>query len=94
MSKMSDKKKLEVINGLTPGSLISMPGHMMIYLGTVNGKPYVISACGSFVAPAPGSTEAVHPNSVIVSSLYVRTRGLNTWLSKSTTAFSITPADT
>lgn len=92
MSKMSDKKKLEVINGLTPGSLISMPGHMMIYLGTVNGKPYVISACGSFVAPYPGSTEAVHPNSVIVSSLYVRTRGLNTWLSKSTTAFTIMPA--
>ena len=94
MSKMSDKKKLEIIKNLAPGSLISMPGHMMIYLGTVNGKPYVISACGSFVAPAPGSTEVVHPNSVIVSSLYVRTRGLSTWLDKSTTALTITPAET
>lgn len=93
MSKMSEKKKLEVINNLAPGSLISMPGHMMIYLGTVNGRPYVISACGSFVAPAPGSAEPVHPNSVIVSSLYVRTRALATWLDKSTTALTITPAE-
>ena len=94
MSKMSDKKKLEEINKLTPGSLISMPGHMMIYLGTVNGKPYVISACGTFVDPAPGSTEARHPNSVIICNLYVRTRGLSTWLSKSTTVLTIKPAET
>lgn len=92
MRRMSDKKKLEVIEKLTPGSLISMPGHMMIYLGTVNGKPYVISACGSFVDPAPGSTEARHPNSVIICSLYVRTRSLKTWLAISTTALTITPA--
>ena len=92
MSKMNDKKKLEVIEKLTPGSLISMPGHMMIYLGTVNGKPYVISACGTFVDPAPGSTEARHPNSVIICNLYVRTRGLKTWLAISTTALTITPA--
>ena len=94
MSKMSDKKKLETIENLVPGSLISMPGHMMIYLGTVNGKPYVISACGSFVDPAPGSAEARHPNSVIISSLYVRTRSLKTWLAVSTTALTITPAGT
>jgi hypothetical protein len=92
MSKMNDKKKLEVIEKLTPGSLISMPGHMMIYLGTVNGKPYVISACGTFVDPAPGSTEARHPNSVIICNLYVRTRSLKTWLAISTTALTITPA--
>ena len=92
MSKMNSKQKLEVIEKLAPGSLISMPGHMMIYLGTVDGKPYVISACGTFVQPAPGSTEALHPNSVILNSLYVRTKKLKTWLDVSTTALTITPA--
>ncbi len=92
MSKMNSKQKLAEIEKLTPGSLISMPGHMMIYLGTVNNKPYVIGACGTFVAPAPGSTDAVHPNSVILSSLYVRTRSLKTWLDSSTVILSITPA--
>ena len=92
MSKMNSKQKLEVIEKLAPGSLISMPGHMMIYLGTVDGKPYVISACGTFVQPAPGSTEALHPNSVILNSLFVRTKKLKTWLDVSTTALTITPA--
>ena len=94
MSKMNSKQKLEVIEKLAPGSLISMPGHMMIYLGTVDGKPYVISACGSFVAPAPGSTDVQHPNSVILNSLYVRTKKLKTWLDVSTTALTITPEKT
>ena len=91
MSKMNSKQKLEVIEKLAPGSLISMPGHMMIYLGTVEGKPFVISACGSFVAPAPGSTDVRHPNSVILNSLYVRTKKLKTWLDVSTTALTLTP---
>ena len=94
MSKMNSKQKLEVIEKLAPGSLISMPGHMMIYLGTVDGKPYVISACGTFVQPAPGSTEALHPNSVILNSLFVRTKSLKTWLDVSTTALTMTPAET
>ncbi len=93
MIKMNSKQKLEVIEKLAPGSLISMPGHMMIYLGTVDGKPYVISACGTFVQPAPGSTEALHPNSVILNSLFVRTKSLKTWLDVSTTALTMTPAE-
>ena len=92
MSKMNEKEKLAVINELRPGSLISFPGHMTIYVGSKDGKPYVISACGTFVAPAPGSTEAIHPESVILNSLYVRTRGLVTWLDKSTTALTMKKA--
>ena len=94
MSNMSEKEKLAEIEKLSPGSLISFPGHMTIYLGTVDGKPYVLSATGTFVAPAPGSTEVIHPRSVIVSSLYVRTRTLTTWLDKATTALTIKKAET
>ena len=90
MSKMKSKEKLEVIEKLAPGSLISMPGHMMIYLGTVDGKPFVISACGTFVAPS--SNDVYHPNSVILNSLYVRTKSHKTWLDVSTTALTVTPS--
>ena len=92
MSGMKEKEKLSVISELKPGSLISFPGHMTIYVGTRDGKPYVISACGTFVAPAPGSTEAIHPESVILNTLYVRNRSLVTWLDKSTTALTLIKA--
>lgn len=89
MSKMSSDKKLEVINNLAPGSLISFPGHMTIYLGTVDGRPYVISAVGTFVAPAPAAKTVLHPRSVVLSSLYVRTSKNKTWLDISTTALTL-----
>ncbi len=88
-SDMSTDEKLALLEDLTPGSLISFPGHMMIYLGTVDGTPYVISAVGTFVAPAPGSTDKIHPNSVIINSLYVRRANLSTWLDSVTTVLTI-----
>ena len=92
LSKMKTKQKLEAIEELAPGSLISFPGHMMIYIGTVDGRPYVISAVGTFVAPAPGSSDVLHPRSVVLNSLYVRRRNLTTWLDTATTALTIKKA--
>ncbi|MBR3248244.1 MAG: SH3 domain-containing protein [Clostridiales bacterium] len=91
LSEMDNDEKLAVIEELTPGSLISFPGHMMIYLGTVNGVPYVISATGTFVAPEPGPTEKIHPDTVIITSLYVRRANLSTWLDTAAVAMTITP---
>ena len=91
LSEMSDEEKLAVIEDLAPGSLISFPGHMMIYLGTVDGVPYVISAVGTFIAPEGGSEEQIHPRSVIITSLHVRSKSLSTWLSIATTAITIKP---
>ena len=91
VSDMSDEDKLYEIGQLTPGSLIAFPGHMMIYLGMVDGVPYVISAVGTFVAPAPGSDEQIHPDSVIVNSLYVRRASLKTWLESVTVVLTIKP---
>ena len=91
LSGMSDEEKLAVIEDLAPGSLISFPGHMMIYLGTVDGVPYVMSAVGTFVAPEGGSDEQIHPRSVVITSLYVRSKSLYTWLSIATTALTIKP---
>ena len=91
MSGMDEDEKLEVISKLTPGSLIAMPGHMMIYLGTDDGIPYVISAVGTFVEPEPGSTEKIHPETVIITSLYVRNSSLRTWLDASVVAMTVKP---
>lgn len=89
MKKMSTKEKLEAIEKLEPGSLVSFPGHMTIYIGTVDGVPYVISAVGTFVQPEPGSNTVLHPRSVVLSSLNVRRKNMVTWLDTSTTALTL-----
>ena len=93
MKKMSSKEKLAEIEKLAPGSLISFPGHMTIYIGTADGVPYVISSVGTFVQPAPGSKEVLHPRSVVLSSLNVRRRNLVSWLDTATTALTIKPEE-
>lgn len=35
---------LEVLRSLRPGALLLMPGHVMFYLGCVEGEPYVLQA--------------------------------------------------
>ena len=92
MSEMSDSEKLDVIKKLSPGSLISFPGHMMIYLGTVDDIPYVISATGTFVAPAPGPEDKIHPDSVIINGMNVRRANLKTWLESAQTALTVKSA--
>jgi cell wall-associated NlpC family hydrolase len=91
MSDMENDEKMDIIRDLAPGSLISFPGHMTIYLGTVDDIPYVISAVGTFMPPAGFSTEVLHPRTVVVSSLLVRTRSYNSWLSIAKTALTIKP---
>ena len=89
MSEMTDEQKLDVIKGMSPGSLLSFPGHIMMYLGMDNGVPYVISAVGTFVAAEPESEDKVHPDSVVINSLYMRRGNLNTWLGSIQTALTI-----
>ncbi len=91
MTDMSSSEKLDVITSLTPGSLLSFSGHIMIYIGTSDDIPYVISAVGTLVAPSPGNTDKLHPRSVILNSLYVRNRGLMTWLDIVKYAVSVKP---
>ena len=91
LSEMDTNEKFDVISSLAPGSLIAFPGHMMIYLGTVGDTPYVISAVGTFVAPDPGPTDKIHPDSVIITSLYVRRANLVTWLDTATVAMTMKP---
>lgn len=42
VSGMSQAKKLEVLSNCRPGSLLFIPGHVMMYLGNVDGEPYIV----------------------------------------------------
>lgn len=46
VEKMSTEHKKSILQYVPKGSLLLIPGHVMIYLGEINGKFYVISASG------------------------------------------------
>ncbi len=81
VSGLSDEEKLEILSELPAGSLLYFPGHLMIYLGTDNGTPYVISAVGSMATADMSEGDSISVNSVIVNSLTDTTRKTGkTWL--------------
>lgn len=49
ISQQADEEKAEQFADLPAGSILYFPGHVMIYLGTVDGSSYVISATGSLL---------------------------------------------
>ncbi|MBN2471693.1 MAG: SH3 domain-containing protein, partial [Anaerolineae bacterium] len=49
-----------------PGALLMLPGHVMLYLGTVNAVPYALHALWGYVHPAGNTTRAAQ---VVVSAL-------------------------
>ena len=79
MTELSDEKKRMTIGGLMPGALLMFPGHISMYLGMEEEKPYVISDLGSLIAP-DGSTEETNMYCVSINSLDVKRANGNTWL--------------
>lgn len=49
LSGLSDKEKEAKLYSASPGSILYMPGHVMLYLGCVEKKHFVISAVGGQV---------------------------------------------
>ncbi|MBE5906658.1 MAG: hypothetical protein E7277_07685 [Lachnospiraceae bacterium] len=85
LSQLDAKQKAAFIKTLTPGALIQFPGHITMYLGTVNGKSYVISDLGS-LAESTGDLNIKSVYSVSINSLDVRRRSGKTWLEEATWA--------
>ena len=77
--------KAALISKCAPGTPLYMSGHTMIYIGTVDGVNYCISALGS-VADSAGYVDVVTENSVTITSLLVRRRNGSTWLENITSA--------
>ena len=58
---MDRETKSEVLRTLPGGiSLLRMPGHIMIYLGEFEGKPYAISAFWAWRTPSDDGADIVH----------------------------------
>ena len=57
-----------------PGAtLLRLPGHIMLYLGTVDGRPYVVQEIWGYREPGPGRDRVRLINRVVVSDLSLGT---------------------
>ncbi|MBQ9519558.1 MAG: C40 family peptidase [Firmicutes bacterium] len=79
ISAMSDEEKLEFFKTIPAGSLLMFKGHITVYIGSENGKAYVISDTGS-LSDSEGELNVVGQMSVIVNPLDVRRGNGTTWL--------------
>lgn len=81
LSPYSVTEKLVGLESLSAGTLLGFPGHIMVYLGSVDGKAYVLSSTGSFGPSEVPAGYDFSVNGVCVNSLAHTRRktGLN-WL--------------
>ena len=79
-SKMTSEKKRSLITEMPAGLPLYMSGHIMMYIGTEGGQPYVISSCATTIEPGHDTQDLVDAYCIFVSGMDLkRTSGL-TWL--------------
>ncbi len=62
-------KKLQILEDAPIGTILHFNGHIMMYLGMVDGVPYCISSTGSIAKKTDGSMQVVNVNTVIITSM-------------------------
>ncbi len=66
---------------MPPGTLLYFPGHIMIYLGQVQGEYYVISSVSSMKMPQSSESEdALKVRRVVINTLSMERKSSVTWL--------------
>jgi hypothetical protein len=90
LSQMTDEEKEKYIETLPVGSLLYFSGHTMVYVGTVDGVNYVISALGS-ASDSVGKLNVKSQYCVAVNPLTVRRKNGNTWLNNLISAVVVVP---
>lgn len=72
-SKSSTEKRLEAVNrkGVAGITLLGMKGHIMLYLGTVDGVPYAIHAIWSYREKINRVETARVVNRIVVTDLFL-----------------------
>ncbi len=91
LSQMTDEEKEKYIETLPVGSLLYFTGHTMMYVGTVDGVNYVISALG-VASDSVGELNLQDWYSVTINPLTVRRGNGRTWLNNLTAAVVLAPA--
>ena len=77
LKDLSERERTAKLRSMQPGTILQMPGHVMIYLGCQDRRYYVISANGTFIpdhdtaSPASGSKN-YQTRLVTVNDLEVR----------------------
>ncbi len=66
--------KQKILDEAPAGTLIYFPGHIMLYVGSVNGEAYCMSAVGSFATCDMEVGESAPVNTVILTNMYNTTR--------------------
>ena len=75
---MPKEDRIKVLSELPFGTILYFNGHEMMYLGTQNGKYYVISAVGSMMNPENPSVRQ-RIRSIVINTLDVKRANGNTW---------------
>lgn len=91
LSGMDNDAKLSLLKKLPAGTLLSFPGHIMLYLGMKDKLPFVISAVGSFMPLENKEDAKVESiNTVVINDLCnIYRRSGTSWLENLTDAVVI-----
>ena len=84
VEKASDEEKKALLDAIPVGSIVYFPGHVMMYLGNVEGEYYVISAPGRMMAADEKDENEIYAHTTLVTPLSVRRISGKTWLSSIT----------
>lgn len=82
---LSETERLDRLRAMQAGDLLYMPGHVMMYLGMVEDRPYVLHDFKGYVADG----REVDVNQVMVSTLDIQTSRGETYLSLLTTGGAV-----
>lgn len=88
VSKMSDIEKQKYLETVPAGSLLYFTGHTMMYVGSYDGRAYVINAAGS-LSDSEGAINVKSQYSIILNPLTVRRGSGKTWLNNISAVLSI-----
>ena len=78
-AKMRLDAKKKLLSETIPGMPLYMDGHLMMYLGMVDEKFYVISSCATFIEPGHETSDIVDGYCVFVSSMDLLRANGKTW---------------
>ena len=78
MGEMTDAQKLALIKKMPPGTILTFPGHEMIYLGREGDKLYVISSVSN--VRLPGDSANTRVRGCVINTLDLLRASNTTWL--------------
>ena len=74
-AKLTAAEREKLLAGSPAGTLVQMPGHIMLYLGTIKGRPYIIHSVYALAPSDAGGADGVTVlNCVAVTDMEMRRR--------------------